>query len=282
MITNNHKITNGGSMLLYESFFIIILISILGPVVSLFAIIFHNMSEKQIDLLRAENEQIALEKELQISRYNQLTQQIQPHFLFNVLNSLLSLIRLKRYQQLLQTFEHLVMFLRERYEVKDQLHPLQDEIEHTKHYLAIQQLRFGDRLQIRWEIDPLTSDAYIIPYLLQTLVENAFKHSLEVREDEVKLEIELERLRSKTTGGFIRLTVTDSGPGFAINPLSDELIHSNGKKGVGITNLFKRLQLLFGQNARIEICNDEANRGVVSVIWPYINEKNENIKAIRG
>ncbi len=258
-------------MLAYESFFIIVLVSILGPVISLFALIFSNMSEKEIDLLKAENEQIALEKELHISKYTQLTQQIQPHFLFNVLNSLLSLIRLKRYTQLLQSFEHLILFLRDRYEVKEQLHPLANEVEHTEHYLAIQQLRFGERLHIHWGIDPLTAGSYTIPYLLQTLVENAFKHSLEVNEGVVRLEIYLKRERSKKTGDFIRLTVIDSGPGFAFNPLfEEETLRVN--KGVGISNLSKRLHLLFGSNARIEVDDVATNRGMITVIWPYVDD----------
>ena len=122
----NLNILNSGDyfMISYESFFIVILISILGPVIGFFILIFYTSYERQIHLLEMENRQVMLEKELEVSRYLQLNQQIQPHFLFNALNSLLGLIRLKQYERLSESFEHMVMYLRSKYTNKEPLYPL--------------------------------------------------------------------------------------------------------------------------------------------------------------
>ncbi|WP_273127975.1 sensor histidine kinase [Metabacillus sp. HB246100] len=248
-------------MITYESFFLIILFSIIGPVFGFLALIFYNLYEKQVSLLQVENRQITLEKELETSRYMQLNQQIQPHFLFNSLNSLYSLLRLEKYDKLSKAFEHMVLFLRSKYQEKDSLYPLVEEIDYTKHYLEIQQIRFGDRLTVNWEMDPGSKRALIIPYLLQTLVENAFKHGLEEIEGDLNLTILIERKHTQS----VFLQVKDNGPGFKKGavPIS----------GIGLSNIQKRLNLLFGEEGQIEIHYDQY--GHISVQWPYIEKIEE-------
>ncbi|PGT89769.1 MULTISPECIES: sensor histidine kinase [Bacillaceae] len=250
-------------MITYESFFLIILFSIIGPVFGFLALIFYNLYEKQVSLLQVENRQITLEKELETSRYMQLNQQIQPHFLFNSLNSLYSLLRLQKYDKLSKSFEHMVLFLRSKYQEKDSLYPLQEEISYTEHYLEIQKIRFGDRLSINWEIDSASERALIIPYLLQTLVENAFKHGLEVIEGELVLTILIE----KTNAQSILLHVKDNGPGFRKE--------SAPVSGIGLSNIEKRLSLLFGNEGQIHITYE--NYGHISVEWPYIEKTEEGV-----
>jgi two-component system sensor histidine kinase AlgZ len=248
----------GECMLSYESFFLIILISIIGPVIGLLALIFYNMLERQVYLLIVENKQIMLEKELETSRYMQLNHQIQPHFLFNALNSIYGLIRLKKYESLSQSFEHLVLYIRSKYQEKDTLYPLEKEISQTTHFLEIQKLRFGERLSIHWEIDTGLQQALVIPYLLQSLAENAFKHGIEMLEDEVVLEISIKKI----VGGKIQLKVKDNGPGFQENPLSSI------QNGIGLVNIKRRLNLLFGEGAQISFEFGEG--GSVIVDWPLI------------
>ena len=91
-------------MISYEHFFIIIIISILGPIVSLLSLIFFQLREAELNLLEIQNNRVLLEKELETSKYYQLSQEIQPHFLFNALNSLLSLLRLKKYDRINRRF----------------------------------------------------------------------------------------------------------------------------------------------------------------------------------
>lgn len=248
-------------MILYESFFILILISILGPVLGFFILIFFTGNERQVHFLEMENRQVMLEKELEISRYLELNQQIQPHFLFNALNSLLGLIRLKQYDRLSSSFEHMVMYLRSKYTNKDPLYPLENEISYTKNYLEIQKLRFGERLKIDWEIEEGIEDVAVIPYLLQTLVENAFKHGLEMIEGEGILSIRLSFIHKER----VMLEVEDNGPGFLIE---SEQISTNENK-IGLQNIRRRLSLLFEDKAEVTTANRSIDGGaVVKVTWP--------------
>ncbi|WP_174729165.1 sensor histidine kinase [Mesobacillus harenae] len=248
-------------MISYESFFIVILISILGPVVGFFILIFYTSNERQVYFLEMENRQALLEKELEVSRYLQLNQQIQPHFLFNALNSLLGLVRLKQYDRLSGAFEHMVMYLRSKYTNKEALYPMEKEISYTNNYLEIQKLRFGHRLQIDWEIEKGLNQTLVIPYLLQTLVENAFKHGLEMIEEDAALSIKISQLDSQT----IQLTVEDNGPGFK----EDYMELASEENKIGLLNLQRRLFLLFQQEATFTTKNRSHNGGaVVEVTWP--------------
>ena len=255
-------------MVSYENFFLFILISILGPVIGVLILIIFNTFEKQIYLLEVENTKVLLEKELETAKYVRLNQQIQPHFLFNALNSMFGLIRLKKYDRLSETFEHMVLYLRSKYEQEKTLYSLKEEIEYTKHFLAIQHLRFGERLRVEWHVEDGLNDILIVPYLLQTLVENAFKHGIE------KLEAPgVVKIMIQSTDRRFLITVQDNGPGFTFNPLDEK-----NEIGVGLMNVSKRLQLLFGKEAYINFSmNDqqEERGGKVIVSLPKISDWNE-------
>lgn len=257
-------------MLTYENFFLIILISILGPIVGLLLLIFYNLLEKQVYVLEIEKKQIVLEKELETSRYIQLNQQIQPHFLFNALNSMLSLLRLKRYDGLTDAFEHMVLYLRSKYKETGPLYTLEEEITYTKHFIAIQQLRFGNRLSVRWEVDPRANKVLIIPYLIQTLVENACKHGVEMIETEACIFIAI-RIGDENE---ITLTVSDNGPGFSSPPLL------SNRGGIGLKNVQRRLELLFDSQTEIKFETIGQGEGAkITVVWPLTYEeekKDEN------
>ncbi|WP_219620098.1 sensor histidine kinase [Bacillus sp. T33-2] len=239
-----------------------ILISILGPVVGVFILIFYTSHERQVYVLEMQNQQISLEKELEISRYLQLNQQIQPHFFFNALNSLLGLIRLKQYDRLYESFEHMAVYLRSKYTAKEPLYPLEKEVSYTESYLEIQKLRFGHRLTINWEIEKGLEQAMVIPYLLQTLVENAFKHGLEMIEEQAELLIKINSLED----GRIQMIVADNGPGFP-----DEIASVPGEQKVGLQNIRRRLGLLFANEAVMTAKTAPGKQGaVVQVIWPKV------------
>lgn len=242
-------------MILYEHFFLIIIVSILGPVVSLLSLVFYQLKEVEVNLLEIENNRILLEKELETSKYNQLSQQIQPHFLFNALNSLLSLLKLKKYEELTNGFEDVVLFLRSKYKMHDNLYPLSEEVLHTRHYLNIQKIRFRDRLRVTFHVEERLLDELTIPFLLQTLVENAFKHGIERVEHEAGITVLIYQLDQ-----FVMLKVMDEGPGF---PVEEPI-----QFGTGLTNIKERLQLIYGHEATLQFGNDERKRAVVTVTWP--------------
>lgn len=248
-------------MISYEHFFIIIIISILGPVISLLSLIFYQLRDAELNLLETQNNRILLEKELETSKYYQLSQEIQPHFLFNALNSLLSLLRLEKYEKLTEGFEHMVLFLRYKYKVDANLYPLHEEIKYTNHYLEIQKIRFGHRLTISFSVNEEVVDELTIPFLLQTLVENAFKHGIEEIEEPSLLTIIVEREKDRVV-----MKVIDDGPGFT----------SEGdiKLGTGLKNVIDRLNLIYGDEAELILENNVGKSGAsVTVSWPIVFQK---------
>ena len=127
-----------------------------------------------MDMERVERAKSNLNDELVRLEYLQLSQQIQPHFLFNGFNLLLSLARLDRKEELLNALENLSLFLRSGYTTRPAQVEIGRELEMTDYYLAIQQMRFGKRLTLQIHCSEKCKKRKTIPYLLQTFVENAF------------------------------------------------------------------------------------------------------------
>ena len=113
-----------------------------------FTITFIIIFERRIDSLRKETIKLNLEKELQSAQYYQLNQQIQPHFFFNTLNTMLSLARLDRKDDLITGLEVMSKFFKFKYTTNESLILVQDELDYVQNYLDIQRLRFSERLSV--------------------------------------------------------------------------------------------------------------------------------------
>ncbi|CAM4519966.1 sensor histidine kinase [Paenibacillus xylanexedens] len=249
-------------MINLDQFTLIVLIFIIAPIVGAIALLILFFFEKQLDLLRMQTRQIELEKEFQKSLYVQLSQQIQPHFMFNTLNVILSLARLRRTEQVVGALEVFSKFLKFKYNTDEPMIRLEEEIRYTGHYLEIQHLRFGERLRLVTDYDENVLDAYIPPFVLQTIVENAFKHGLESKMGPVELTIRC--LRSQKQ---VLLTVIDNGVG--LKPISsDEMI-----QGHGLENIRKRLHIFFGEESSLSLSAGTQGGAVVEVRWPYTQEE---------
>src|SRR5438874_10433545 len=125
-------------------------------------------------LLRAkEHDTLRLEAELTGAKLTALRMQLQPHFLFNTLHTISSLVLQRRNDEAVTLLAELGELLRGTLAQRDtELAPLNDELVHLKRYLRIEEARFGDRLRIDWSVDPAAMDALIPPFILQPLVEN--------------------------------------------------------------------------------------------------------------
>lgn len=248
-------------MISYSLFSLVILISVLFPIVGFMVIVSLGFLEREVDFLEVENKKVSLEKELHQSKFLQLTQQIQPHFLFNTLNVILTLGRLGRLKDIVQALEKLSLFLRYNYIEKEALVPFSKELKHTENYLTIQQIRFGEKLKTEIRIDPQAEATFIPPYTLQTLVENAFKHGLDQKTGEKILEIILNR-----EGNWVSLSVLDNGP---LEESPDISLDS----GVGISNLRKRFALTFDLPTQINLFKNERKLTEAKAFWPYTPEE---------
>ncbi|WP_201712849.1 sensor histidine kinase [Rossellomorea arthrocnemi] len=254
-------------MITQESFSFYIMLSVLAPIIGAFSLLFLFLFEKRLDQLEKEKNELLLKQELQEAKYNQLNQQIQPHFFFNTLNIILSLARLNRKQELISAIEVLSKYFKFKYKQTDPLITIEEEIEYTQYYLDIQRLRFRDRLDVVWNVEESCKTYLVPPYLLQTLVENAFKHGLERNPGQGKLIILLHEQISRVYLEVWNSTATDS----------DRLNHHKSDRGIGLLNIKKRLQMLFPEEDILIQLNEEAKGTSVQVFWPRTKREHNNM-----
>lgn len=170
------------------------------------------------------------------ARLAELQSRIRPHFLFNALNTAVALVQIdpERAENVLEDLSQL--FRVALAEVGSSV-TLAEEIDLAQRYLAIEQVRFGDRLLVSWEVDPATSQARVPPLVLQPLVENAVRHGIE----------------TSLTGGTVRVRVK-MRHGSATVVISNSLPDTPGAPGAGIAlaNVRERLSLLHDFGASLE------------------------------
>jgi two-component system LytT family sensor kinase len=174
------------------------------------------------------------------ARLAALTSQINPHFLFNTLNSVSSLIRTDPNQARIMVLR-LSKVLRRLLRKHETFNPLRDELSFIEDYLAIETVRFGEKLRFERDIDDGTLDILVPSMLLQPLVENSIKHGLSK-----KVEGGTIRIRTFRTENRLHLLVEDDGVGIPEEKLATLL-----DRGIGVTNVHERLKVLFGADYRM-------------------------------
>lgn len=169
-----------------------------------------------------------------------LQAQITPHFLYNSLNALVGLSYMN-IDKLRDTIQHLTVYLRAKFTFvfEDQLVPLERELELVRAYLAIEQIRFGSRLKVEYEIDPCVH-CMLPPLTLQPLVENAVRHGIGPKQSGGTV-----RIIARQGQRQAEIIVEDDGIGLS-EEARRKLVDEKGR-GVGIGNVNRRLQMLFGQ-----------------------------------
>ncbi len=194
------------------------------------------------------------------ARLDALQRQINPHFLFNTLNSIASLVR-KKPEMARQMTVKLANILRALLKDHDTYVPLRDELSFTDDYLDIEVVRFGaEKLRVEKEIDPRTLDVLVPSILLQPLIENSIKHGLEPR-----LNGGTVTLRSRLEGNRVLIEVADDGVGMGNRPAT--ALKRSGA-GIGMKNVQERLDVLYGNQARFEVVSNPGRGTLVSIEIP--------------
>jgi two-component system LytT family sensor kinase len=183
------------------------------------------------------------------ARLEALTSQINPHFLFNTLNSVSALIRTDPHQARLMVLK-LSRILRRLLRKHENFSPLRDELDFIEDYLSIEVARFGEKLRFEKEVDAESLDMLVPSMLLQPLVENCVKHGLGN-----KIEGGTIWLRTRRVDGRLHLVVEDDGVGIPEAQLAKLL-----EKGIGVSNVNERLKVLFGTDYRMWL-DSHAGRG---------------------
>jgi two-component system LytT family sensor kinase len=207
---------------------------------------------KQVEQSRGERvKRLSAEKSAAEAKMQMLRYQLNPHFLFNTLNAVNSLIASKESVQARETIEQLSMFL--RYALKEEATgwiSLSNEIEALKLYLGIELIRFADRLTIEFDVDDTALNLQVPSLLLQPMAENSIKHAVNVCEDACII-----RVSAKVADGCLELSVSDDGPGIA--SLEDG-VFSQGDfefSGLGVRNIIERINNVYGDKASVVLEN---------------------------
>lgn len=198
-----------------------------------------------------------LEAQLSKANLEALKMQLQPHFLFNTLNAISSLMHknIRDADQVVARLGDLLRYSLETVGVQEV--SLRGELDFLRRYLEIEQIRFGNRLNVRISADEKVLDAKVPNLILQPLVENAIRYGVSPRRDGGKIEI-----LARRQNGELVLVVRDDGPG--LNGKSGK--HS---EGVGLQNTRSRLQQLYGDHHEFRLLNGKKSGLEVQITIPY-------------
>ena len=216
-------------------------------------------------LLQLEREKVlrsaALANQAQLSM---LRYQLNPHFLFNTLNAISTLVLTKATEQANEMLTKLSKFLRYSLDHSplDRV-TLATELETSQLYLDIEKVRFADRLRLQFNIDADVGEAQVPTLLLQPIIENSIKHGISKSEDGGIIAITAQRKE----GNRLLIEVIDDGPGVPVSEIAGQEFQPS--KGVGISNIRNRLQEIYGESYELIFANAEPRGLRVTILIPY-------------
>lgn len=200
-----------------------------------------------------------LESQVTRAKLENLQQQLQPHFLFNTLNSISVLVQKGDQQaatRMLSNLSDLLRYVLSRDQGSEVA--LTDELEFVRRYVEIEQTRHGERLQVDIHVDPDALRARVPGFVLQLLVENAIRHGVSKKAGLGKVDVRVAR-----ENGHLSMVVSDNGVGF---PQGGAV---KLREGVGISNARRRLELLYGDSFTFELRNSESGGAVARMEIPF-------------
>ena len=247
------------------TFFLLAVLGFHGNVMSYWTVLglqyafhyYNQYQERRRQALRLELQASELRAQLVQAQLTALKGQLQPHFLFNTLNAIMVLVRQGRGAQAEEMLARLSDLLRSVLDdVEAQEVSLRRELESLRLYLAIEEVRFQDRLRVEIAAGPEALDA-AVPHLgLQPIVENAIRHGIGSRSAAGRLQI-----RAARVGETLEIRVEDDGPGLPPG--------GAGTQGIGLANTRARLRQLYGDAAGLTLENGAGGGAVATLTLPY-------------
>ena len=219
-----------------------------------YAINFYVRAEEQSDQL------LRLEAQATSAQLTMLRYQLNPHFLFNTLNSISTLVLLKETEPANAMLSRLSSFLRfTLVNEASAMVTVDQEVETLKLYLDIEKMRFEERLRARFDIADSARSGLVPSLLLQPLVENAVKYAVTPKEEGADITITASRIGSR-----LRLSVSDTGPG-----LQQGRNQETSSTGVGMVNIRERLSQAYGEDHRIDVLSNPGGGFEVLIEIPF-------------
>ena len=217
---------------------------------------FDSMLRRVNDLIKKTKLQEIEKRDLEI---RMLQAQINPHFLFNTLNSLKWTALMNQDYTVSEGLSSLAELLRNTIIDKNELVTIKEELDNIKNYVVIQKIRYGNSFDVEYEVDENLLDNKVIKFILQPIVENSIIHGIDENKENQKIIINVTE-----EGEEILISVKDNGKGFN----SKEKVKDNKLSGIGWNNVDERIKLTFGVGYGTTI-NSEVNKGtVVRIIIP--------------
>ena len=236
--------------------FSVVIAVIVGMGISFYETLRYRLQATVLELRTKQVEQERAYKLLAEARLSSLESRIHPHFLFNTLNSIASLIPSDP-QRAEDTVARLASLLRFSLNASHSgLVPLGQELKIVRDYLEIEQMRFGSRLRYEIAVSESLDDVKVPPLSLQTLVENSVKHVITQRPKGGEIQI-----AGSASSGRILLEVKDDGPGFSMDTIPE---------GHGLANLIARIELLFGSAGEMQLIQ-KGSGNTVRLSFPVSN-----------
>ena len=201
----------------------------------------------------------SLQKDKVEAQLELLKSQVQPHFIFNTLNNIYSLSKQNSAQtpDLIYRLSALLSYM--LYDSKQTTIPLAKEIDYISNYIELEKIRYGDRLDISMNVLTDTNNINIAPFLMLPLVENSFKHGANNAIDQCWIRIDV-----LANDGWLIIKVENSKP--------QNGVQSNGRNGIGIENVKKRLEYIYPKRYEFKTINEEQNFLVTLKIKDIVHE----------
>lgn len=236
-------------------------VSILVLLWSLIYFIFHYMENYR----KKEIESLIWEAAVKDYELKTLKSQLNPHFMFNAMNSIRALIE-EDPQSAKVAITKLSNILRYSLQMERMERvPLEDEVETVKNYLDLERMRFEDRLKYKLDIDRSTQKIDIPPMMIQTLIENGIKHGIAKKTEGGEIQL-TSRMMTTSNGPKLKIEIRNSGH------FSEEQLKNSS--GFGVSNTKHRLNLLFGEDAHFTIKNENGNTVLAEVEIPISGKNN--------
>lgn len=196
-----------------------------------------------------------------------LQAQVSPHFLFNAINTIVALVRKDpmKARKLLISLSH--YFRQNLAGTNATVTSLEEELKHVQAYLQIEEARFSDKLTIQYDVDDDALQAKIPPMTLQPIVENAIKHGVKQLRSDSYIFIEIKREHD-----VVQIAIRDNGTGISkarLKEIGNEKVLSETGTGIGLSNVNRRLQMMYGDNMKVHIESEEGKGTKVFFSIPY-------------
>lgn len=219
------------------------------------------------------NKQLVEQKKLQDAQYQALQTSINPHFLYNTLNTIRWLAVIQKADNIKTVVETLSRLLHSTVKQNPDSHCIHTELQTLKDYLLIQQLAYSHRFSIQWELDERVEACPCIPFILQPLAENSIFHGIMPKKTAGIIRISAKKINWLGQDAA-EIQIWDNGDGISREKISSALSSTSfnkyGLNGIGVSNVNERLILTYGSSYGLEICSDGHSYTSVIVHIPFL------------